>query len=218
MNAPIALLGGTFNPPHLGHINSALAALDQVGIAQLGLMPCKLPPHKLLTSVSEQHRVAMVKLACETSHRLYPQLIELSLPSPSYSVKTLRALRQQYPGTPLVFVMGEDSLHSLDSWYEWQALPALCHLLVMRRHDPAATMSPALSHWLEEHRCHDPAQLKQTRCGRVFIADTAYHGASSTAIREQAAMHNDMSPQTVQWLPAGIINYINQHNLYSNTK
>lgn len=214
MVTPIALLGGTFNPPHRGHIEGALQALDQLGIEKLGLMPCKLPPHKTTAGISEAHRVAMVKLICDSHPRLYPQLTELDLPAPSYTVKTLRALRQRIASSPLVFVMGEDSLNTLDSWYEWRQLLSLCHLVVMRRQDPAGQLSPDVQKWLEEHRSHDPEQLRNTRYGHVFVARTAYHAASSTAIRNQNMMSDDAS----QWLPDVIINYIKQHNLYSNTK
>ena len=214
MTRPVALLGGTFNPPHLGHVQGALAALDQLGIEKLGLMPCKLPPHKTTAGVSDAHRVAMVKLLCQRYSRLYPQLIELDLPAPSYTVKTLSALRERMNGTPIVFIIGEDSLNTLDSWYEWRRLLSLCHLVVMRREDPNRQLSAEMRKWLEEHRTHDPAQIKNARCGHVFIAQTAYHAASSTVIRNNSMMNSAVS----QWLPDVIIDYINQHNLYSNTK
>ncbi len=218
MIAPVAILGGTFNPPHQGHIQGALSALDQLGVERLGLMPCKIPPHKTTAMVSDHHRVAMVRLACQQSPRLYPELIELDLPAPSYSVKTLRALRQQYPGRPLLFVIGEDSLNTLDSWYEWQSLLSLCHLVVMRRQDPGRGLTPAMQKWLLEHRSHDPDQFTTSRFGHIFLARTAYHAASSTAIRNAASANNDNADVAEQWLMPSIINYIKQHNLYANTK
>ncbi|GGW77182.1 nicotinate (nicotinamide) nucleotide adenylyltransferase [Alteromonas halophila] len=218
MSTSIAVLGGTFNPPHLGHIQGALQVIEHLGIPQLGLMPCKLPPHKTTAGVSEHHRVAMVSLLCDSNPGLYPELIELDLPAPSYSVKTLRALRRQHPGSPLLFVMGEDSLNTLESWYQWRTLLSLCHVIVMRRQDLNVSRSAELNLWIEEHRCHDPAMLSTTRWGQLYIAQTELHQASSTAIRNEAAKSGAMMPEVAQWLPDEIISYINQHKLYANVK
>ena len=93
-----AILGGTFNPPHKGHIGAALKAADEIGVNHVHLMPCKLAPHKSV-GVSESHRVKMIELCAENNDRLIPELIELTLPSPSYTVTTLLAptVKSEYP-------------------------------------------------------------------------------------------------------------------------
>ena len=125
-----AILGGTFNPPHKGHIGAALKAADEIGVNHVHLMPCKLAPHKSV-GVSESHRVKMIELCAQNNDRLIPELIELTLPSPSYTVKSLRALKEKSDDT-ICFFIGADSLYNLDKWYEWEHLLDYCHLVVMR--------------------------------------------------------------------------------------
>ncbi|MEW9796732.1 nicotinate-nucleotide adenylyltransferase [Alteromonas sp. CYL-A6] len=212
MQDVIALLGGTFNPPHKGHIESALDVMTHLGLSAMGLMPCKLPPHKSAGGVSEHHRVAMVKLVCQAHPSLYPELVELSLPSPSYTVKTLQHLRQQNTDRPILFVIGQDSLDTLDSWYEWEQITDYCHLVVMRRDSQTGPHTAALARWIEERRCHDPAVLRTTRSGALYMVPTRLHPASSTAVRGQVAADN--ATDASQWLEPDIINYIKQHQLY----
>lgn len=219
MSNAIALLGGTFNPPHLGHIQPALEVTELLNVAQLGLMPCKLPPHKSTNGIDETHRVAMTQLMCALDPRLYVETIELSLPSPSYTVKTLRELRRRNPKTRIHFLIGDDSLYNLPTWYEWQALLDYCHLVVMKRDTGPLKPDPALHSWLSQHRVDHVSQLAASSHGHVFLANTTLTTVSSTEIRQTIAQHN------VQHLTShanGIIDsvadYIRRHHLYgSNT-
>jgi len=216
-----AILGGTFNPPHQGHINAALSAADKIGIETVQLMPCKLPPHKQV-SLSEAHRVNMIKLSCKQNSRLSPQLIELSLPSPSYTVKTLRALKQVTDDT-ICFFIGADSLYNLDQWYEWEQLLSYCHLIVMRRDNVDFTPGPTIERWLEENAISNPDELYTTPSGGVLLVDTPLFNVSSTDLRNilSARRHSnedsgESSQILAQWLPEGVIEYIEANQLYKS--
>jgi len=206
-----AILGGTFNPPHYGHIEPALQVLAKLNIDKLGLMPCKIAPHKSV-SVNETHRVNMVKLCCEGDSRLYSELIELSLPAPSYTVKTLRALKHRDKKT-ICFFIGADSLYNLMSWFEWERILDYCHLVVMRRDSDTFTPPDTLVEWLEAHKTEDYSQLHAKPNGYVLLADTPLHDVSSTQLRD--AIHNTASTQLItRWMPDAITNYIHTHQLY----
>ncbi len=210
-----AILGGTFNPPHKGHINAALAAADALKIDSVYLMPCKLPPHKAV-SVSEAHRVAMIELCCQENKRLKSELIELALPAPSYTVKTLRALRQQSQDT-ICFFIGADSLYNLDKWYEWEQLLDYCHLIVMRRGEAAFTPPKSISLWLDKHKAHDSSVINTCKNGAVLLIDTPLYPVSSTEIRNGMAKTSATDITTTSdWVPRSVLNYIEEHQLYKS--
>ncbi len=217
-NAPLALLGGTFNPPHTGHIAPALAAVEELGIARLGLMPCRIPPHKDTAGIAQQHRVNMVTAVCSGHPVLYPELIELSLPPPSYTVNTLRALRKTHPDAALCFLIGDDSLYNLSKWYEWEALLDYCHLIIMRRNVEHATLSPEIQAFTEQYRTTQPDAIRDTRCGQVYFAATPMQNISSTWLRNQIARAGTVNVPTVsRWLDPAVADYIEQHQLYVPT-
>ncbi len=219
-NKRIALLGGTFNPPHKGHINPALEALSEIGAPRLGLMPCKLPPHKSVDGVNEAHRVNMVEAVCEENADLYPELIELRLPSPSYTVQTLRELRQQKPDCTLYFLIGYDSLYNLASWYQWQQLTDYCHLVVMKRTTESRALSKQLSAFIDARIVHKPERLADNRYGNIYFANTSLHTVSSTQLRESIAnTTEDQIPGLAkEWLEPSVIDYIYKHQLYQKTE
>jgi len=219
-----AILGGTFNPPHKGHIGAALKAADEIGINLVHLMPCKLAPHKSV-GVSETHRVKMIELCAQNNDRLIPELIELTLPSPSYTVKTLRALKEKSDDT-ICFFIGADSLYNLDKWYEWENLLDYCHLVVMRRDDEQFSPPPAVQAWLDCHVTNDKNVIHVKPAGHVVLTNTPLYSVSSTEIRDvlanaknavKAGTPNSSSVSSSNlWLEESVLNYINEHQLYKS--
>ncbi|NVK54444.1 MAG: nicotinate-nucleotide adenylyltransferase [Alteromonadaceae bacterium] len=209
----LALLGGTYNPPHRGHIKAGLDALNEIGASTLGLLPCKIPPHKAAPETSTTHRLNMLELACADDPRLYVEPLELSLPAPSYTVNTLRQIRANKPDTRLFFLLGEDSLYNLPSWYEWQSLTDYCHLIVMRRPDAAGTISYQLQQWLNDRQCSETEQLHKQPSGLIYTTASQDYPVSSTRLRELIARDvNDINVS--YWLNPAVMHYIKQHHLY----
>ena len=212
------ILGGTFNPPHYGHITPALNAAETLGADSVHLMPCKLAPHKSV-SVSENHRVNMIRLCCDENPKLHAELIELTLPSPSYTVKTLRELKSQTDDT-ICFLIGADSLYNLNKWFEWEYLLTYCHLVVMRRDDDNFAPPPAVATWLKSVVTRDAAQLHHRKNGCVLLVDTPLKAISSTQLRTIITQKNtgalDKAAQDFieNWIPKSVVGYINDNQLY----
>ena len=217
-----AILGGTFNPPHLGHIGAALSAADLLGIQDVYLMPCKLPPHKSV-EVEEAHRVNMIVLCCDHNQRLKQELIELSLPSPSYTVKTLRELRKRESDT-ICFFIGADSLYNLDKWYEWQHLLDYCHLVVMRRDDEVFSPPPTIKSWLDEHVTTDSNVISEISHGKVLLVETPLFPVSSTELRALLSSNvsndvqhrSDTNKNLSNWVSNPVLEYIKENQLYKS--
>jgi nicotinate-nucleotide adenylyltransferase len=115
----VGILGGTFDPPHIGHLWLATLAADELGLSRVLLIPAAYPPHKRGRSISHAaDRVLMTRLAIANDPRLDVSLVELEREGPSYTVDTLVELRRRHPEVELVLVMATDSLAQVDSWRE----------------------------------------------------------------------------------------------------
>ncbi len=131
----IGILGGTFDPPHIGHIAIAEAAQRALDLAEVIFVPAREPPHKLDQRVTPlKDRLAMLRLALRDHPTFTLSLIEAERAGPSYTVDTLRELRAQFPpSTEIFFIEGEDSLGALPTWHKPHELIQLCKLAVLQR-------------------------------------------------------------------------------------
>lgn len=208
-----ALFGGTFDPIHYGHLHPVEALAREVGLQQVTLLPNNVPPHRPQPEASAAQRVEMVRLAI-AGHPLFDlDQRELQRETPSWTVETLRQLRQERGGQqPLAFIIGQDSLLSLHKWHRWQDLLSLCHLLVCKRPGyPASMENSELQQWLDAHLTTDAAALHQQPAGWIYLADTPLVAISATEIRERR--HRGASCDDL--LPAAVTAYIDREGLYS---
>jgi nicotinate-nucleotide adenylyltransferase len=131
----IGIFGGTFDPPHLGHLILAMEACDQLKLNRLLWMLTPAPPHKrshLITPV--QVRLEMLKIALTGDRCFEISTLEMQRPAPQYAVDTIHQLRHQFPEAKLIYLMGGDSLRDLPDWHQPQELVELADELgVMRR-------------------------------------------------------------------------------------
>lgn len=119
----IGVLGGTFDPFHLGHLSVAEAALKELGFDRILLMPAKVSPFKIGRKMaSETDRINMLRCVAANYDRLDVTTIETNARRVSYTYKTMKTLGKQYPGARLWFIMGADSMLSLEDWYKGKAL------------------------------------------------------------------------------------------------
>ena len=114
----LGILGGTFNPPHVGHLICAGEAHDQLGLDRVVLIPVGIPPHKPIDDPGPEHRVAMCRLAVASDDRLAVDDLELSRPGPSVTLSTLRARHERSPEDELTLIVGADQAAALASWRE----------------------------------------------------------------------------------------------------
>jgi nicotinate-nucleotide adenylyltransferase len=132
--ARVGLLGGTFNPPHIGHLVCAQEALAQLELDRVLLVPVHEPPHKgIEQDPGVEHRVALCERAVAGDDRLEVSLVDAEVPGPSYTVDTLRRLHDRCPGDQLTFIVGGDMAFSLPTWREPEAILELADLGVAER-------------------------------------------------------------------------------------
>lgn len=129
-----ALFGGTFDPPHAGHLLPLLSVLDTLQIETCDVIPSHIPVHKRASS-NAQHRLRMTELFVNQDKRLVVNDIEILRATPSYSVDTIRALADACSNHALVFIMGLDSFLSLHLWRSPAQFLSKCHVVVMMRAD-----------------------------------------------------------------------------------
>jgi nicotinate-nucleotide adenylyltransferase len=132
----IGILGGTFNPPHRGHLALARHAQSELGLDRVLLMPANSAPHKgEQEDPGPQRRLAMCRLAVGAEAGLKACALEIELGGPSYTVDTLRAIHADHKEAKLTFIVGADMARTLPSWREPQALVELADLAVAERED-----------------------------------------------------------------------------------
>ena len=152
IDAAVGLFGGTFDPPHVGHLALARAAQQALSLSEVRFMPAGKPWQKARALTDGAHRAAMVSaaIAGHTSWRL--DKFELSQTGSTYTIDTLKSLYEESPRTALVLLLGADQFLNLPTWRDWQQLTDYAHLAVAGRpgYDlDAARWSPALREFAE---------------------------------------------------------------------
>ena len=134
VSSGMAILGGSFNPPHLGHLRLALEVFEVLRPERLDFVPCAAPPHKAGAGLLPfALRCAMLREALASFPFFEVNPVEASLPAPSYTCLTLRAYRREVGAVPLYFILGAGDFALLDSWKDWRELSVLATLVVVSR-------------------------------------------------------------------------------------
>ena len=198
----LAFFGGSFDPPHLGHLAVAQAAakhfsLDRVLLAPTGRQPLKR--HGAHASFAD--RLAMVRLLCEQDACLEASTCDAPHPdgSPNYTVDPLESLQQHYKGAALFAIIGADSLPDLPKWHQSKRLFELATWISVSRpqHAFPKTLPPSLR--MERER------------GRLHLISDVNVATSSTGLRSQLHQGSDISDE----VPQNVLRYIQSHKLYS---
>jgi len=135
MSEKIGIFGGTFDPPHLGHLILAAEALAQLRLSRVLWVLTPQPPHKPERTITDlAHRLAMLRLTLAGSANFELSTAEIDRPGPHYTIETLNLLQAQYPDGKLFLLIGGDSLRDLPTWYRAAEIIAAVHAFgVMRR-------------------------------------------------------------------------------------
>ena len=208
----VGVLGGTFDPVHLGHLAIAEAARDRLGLGRVWLVPCAVPPHKDPSSVAPaEHRAAMIALAILDHPGLELCDIELRAGRVQYTIETLRALRRPPWSVNPVFLLGFDSLTELPTWHLPSALLAEFDLVVVDRPDERrclAPLSPEISR-ADAATPERPGDVDLGRGGRVFRLPLSVD-ISSRAIRARASGGGSLTGL----VPESVARYIQHNDVY----
>lgn len=170
----IGILGGTFDPIHLGHTEPAKVAANYLSLDKILFIPANIPYHKESPDVSAKQRAEMVTLACKEQASFYCDQRELERSGNTYTVDTLKSLRLSYPNQDLFFIIGIDSLLTFTQWHQYQEILSLCHLVVNSRPNyPLKNLNKDTEKLLEKHHISDLAALKtQHSGGIIFVPNT----------------------------------------------
>lgn len=211
----LIIYGGTFDPVHQGHINTALAVQTHFHFDCFYFLPCRIPLLKDDAHASAEHRLAMLRLAlAELPSNLNFQIdcTEIERETPSYMVTTLAQLRQKLGGElPITLLLGQDTFHQLPAWHQWEKLLDLCNLLIIRRPSVPAQLSNALQSLLQHHETKESGLLLTKKAGVIQQFDAGQYAISSTQIRKQLHQGDQISNDI---LPASVMAYINRQGLY----
>lgn len=169
MSSKIGLLGGTFDPVHNGHVSIAQSFIKSGFIDALWVLLTPFPPHKKGENhASYTDRLKMLEKAFEGFTKLKISTVENELPKPSYTVQTIRHLKNEFPDTEFFYCMGEDSLSRFHSWKYHKEILDECSLLVAHR--PDATHDDVNSDILSRTKFidHDPVNISSTKIKRLI--------------------------------------------------
>ena len=201
----LGIYGGTFNPPHLGHLTSAQAAMDVLELDRLQFVPAALPPHKELPedSPGPRERLAMVELAADSlllPDRIGVNALELSRPGKSYTADTLEQIHAQYPNAELWLMMGTDMFLTLQNWWEPQRITRLAGICTFAR--TQSDSGEALNIQAE--------YLQKTFGAKTCVLQLPHIvDVSSTQLRELLARGEGQ-----EYLSPAVYGYIIRHGLY----
>ncbi|MGY6038600.1 nicotinate-nucleotide adenylyltransferase [Aeromonas sp. AE23HZ002T15] len=213
LKPPIGILGGTFDPIHIGHLRPAIEAREALGLAEVRLLPNHIPPHRANPFCSSEQRLAMVRLAAAETPGFVVDERELGRDKPSYTIDTLVELRAELPDTPICFLMGMDSLLGLPGWHRWQELLDYAHLVVSARPGWQPDYPADVKALLGRHLSQDKQDLHRHRHGHIWLAGNLPVELSATGLRALLAAGRD--PRYL--LPASVADYIARHKLYQPT-
>lgn len=197
----IGIFGGTFDPPHLGHLKCANAAREELGLTQVLFIPNRLPAYKVKEhAVSKAgDRLNMLGLLIKDCDWAEISDIELRREGNTYTSDTLRELHILYPEDELVLIIGSDSLCSLKFWHEPEVVSSLSTIAVLKRDTDTS-----------ENIIKAKEELEEDFGARIILINNMLFELSSTQIRE-AVKRREKLPEGI---PEEIIQYIEKRNLY----
>ena len=206
------MIGGAFDPVHVGHVQVALGCMAALDLGRVDFIPAHTPPHKTGARAAPHHRLAMLARALKP----YPQLavndVELSRGGISYTIDTLVGLRAAEPGQPLCFIMGADAFATLPSWRRWRELTEYAHLVIIdRKRQREQRWDQRLRDHYDARASASPPALRARPGGLIHKAAVSVPAVSSSQAR--ACLKGRQNTENI--LPPGVHDYIRENNLYS---
>jgi nicotinate-nucleotide adenylyltransferase len=190
----VGLFGGTFNPPHNAHLAVARHALEQYALSQVVFIPNGIPPHKeSAQGIDKEDRYEMVRLALEPVPEFAVSRIEVDRAGPSYTIDTIRALKDDYP-QGICFIVGADRLLKLDTWREPHELLRSVPFVIAPRSGVSL----------------DVFDVSPFREATIVPIDMEDVDLSSSGLREKIRRGESIR----EWVPEKVAEYIDEHRLY----
>jgi len=225
-NKRVGIFGGTFDPPHLGHLLLAESIREEFALDEVLFIPSNQPPHKERDDLTATtHRYAMVVAATLQNPAFTPSAVEVNRPGRSYSIETVRMLEEQLgPQSEMFFVAGLDSFLDIETWKSFEELLDLCHFIVVSR--PGSSFDAVqgalperfLERLVDVRTGHDgsvPPVVGSTAGGpgapwKIFLSDAVYLDVSATEIRARVRATRSICYRVTP----EVEHYIRTHGLY----
>jgi nicotinate-nucleotide adenylyltransferase len=206
----IGIMGGMFDPVHIGHIRVAVAAQQALRLDQVRLIPCGIPNHRDQALCSSLQRLDMLRLAVADDSSLVVDDRELNRQGTSYTYDTLLSLRQEFQQAGLYFILGIDAFATLDRWHRWRELFELCHFVVIERPGYHGTLSDNLQVQIRRRRVRNVSELFDKKYGSILELEGLDSPVSSSMVRDHIARNDSLD----QLLDPAVAGYLNKHQLY----
>ncbi len=203
-NQNIGLLGGSFNPVHIGHLRLGLEMLEQAGLDRVQFVPAYIPPHKDSKRVLPfDMRRDMLESSIQGWSSLEVNCMEKNRPGPSYTLDTLESYVQEYPGQEPFFILGDGDLLTMPNWHRGREIPYLSNLLVIGREGEDAEIAEFISGFWESFQVQD--YIWQVKKGReIRYLSVPRIDVSSSMIRARW-----LAGKSIDWLvPESVQKYL----------
>lgn len=194
----IGVFGGAFDPPHMGHVELAQAAVQEFALDRLVVLPTGHAWHKRRALSAAEHRIAMAKLAFAELPQAVVDARETQRAGPSYTVDTLRELQAENPQAQLYLLIGEDQARALTTWHAWEDLPKLAIICVAARADSTGAMSQF--------------DALEAQFPGLTVIHMPPRELSATDLRQRAALGQSLIPLVFE----SVARYIDHHHLYQS--
>jgi nicotinate-nucleotide adenylyltransferase len=210
-NSAIGIFGGTFDPIHKAHLQCALSVYETVRPQKIYFMPCAQTPHRNQPERHSEHRCAMVNLAIADYPFLALDKRECLREGKSYTVDSLADIRKEVGSeTALIFILGYDAFLKIESWYRWETLLGLCHLLVINRPGYELPTEGSLANYIKLHQTTYVNDLSTHHAGFIYFHSMPENFISASKIRKEMITDKIFNDD----IPDKVLAYIKQHRLY----
>lgn len=189
--SPIGIFGGTFDPIHYGHLRTAFEVLQALRFSEVRFVPSGDPPHRGQTFAAAGLRLEMVRAAVQDQSGFVVDDCEFKRDGPSYTVDTLAAMREEHSDRALGLIVGMDAFLGLTSWYRWDEILNLAHIVVAHRPGWQVPDQGDIGELISAHRSTCVDDLHQTLHGHIHIHAVTQLEIASTEIRELIAAGRD---------------------------
>lgn len=209
----LAILGGTFDPVHFGHLQIAVESREKLSVESVKLVPSYYSYHREDPGINAEIRAAMLEMAVDGVDGLEVDRVELNRKGHSYTVDTLDYFRKQKGDDfPIVLLLGEDTFASLNEWHEWERILDLAHLGIIKRQGFSSDFQPILNQLLEARGVSEESGLMNTPGGKLAFLNLTPMGISASMVRQR--IHEGLAIDFL--VPASVKKFIETKNLYRN--
>jgi nicotinate-nucleotide adenylyltransferase len=211
MKKSIGILGGTFDPIHHGHLRLAIEAQEALEIEEVRLIPARQSPHRQPPQASPEQRLKMIELATANIEGVIVDDRELHREGKSYTIDTVKSLRDEYSQSTIALIVGMDAFKTLNTWRDWMSILDYVHIILADRSESTADFSePELKEFYLQNKSTNLSDAMQRPAGQILKIDIPKLDISSTHIRQQLVNNLDVR----YLLPTNVNDYINEESIY----